>query len=326
MTGATINGPVSGVTTMAMAGCTASGNGGANANGFVTTASGTFGPNANGYGATASGTFGPNANGYGATASGHNGANANGFFTTASGDNGASANGRWAVASNDSAHVWSGQATVTNRYGSHGIGTYNIDPVGGAAGVYIGEETLEALLAAAGGTSLVIEASSSIAIVTNGVTRTPSVKPNLYQPTNSTLTTLAAGTATPILGSTSTKAAAGDHAHTYTDCATFTLSGALATSTGALRWYAPAAIQLVDATAAVGTAPVGTNILCTVVKNGSITTCSPSIAAAANVGSAATATNLLAATDYLTVNVTQVGTTTAGSDLTVRIRYGVTVP
>jgi hypothetical protein len=36
------------------------------------------------------------------------------------------------------------------------------------------------------------------------------------QPTNAYLTTLAAGTATPILGTTSTKAAAGDHAHSGT--------------------------------------------------------------------------------------------------------------
>jgi hypothetical protein len=74
-----------------------------------------------------------------------------------------------------------------------------------------------------GGTSLVIEASSSIAVATSGVKRTLSVKPNLYQPTNSTLTTLAAGTATPILGAASDKAAAGDHAHaTYITAGTAT--------------------------------------------------------------------------------------------------------
>jgi hypothetical protein len=80
---------------------------------------------------------------------------------------------------------------------------------------FFGGESLADYVAAhgGGGTSLVIEASSSIAVATSGVTRTLSVKTGVFQPTNSTLTTLAAGTATPILGTSGTKAAAGDHEH-----------------------------------------------------------------------------------------------------------------
>ena len=90
---------------------------------------------------------------------------------------------------------------------------------------FFGGESLADYVAAhgGGGTSLVIEASSSIAVVTSGVTRTLSVKTGVFQPTNSTLTTLAGGTATPILGTGATQAAAGDHTHAdYITAATAT--------------------------------------------------------------------------------------------------------
>jgi hypothetical protein len=47
----------------------------------------------------------------------------------------------------------------------------------------------------------------------------------------------------------------------------------------------------------------------------------PTIADGDNLGSAASVTNTMAATDYLTVDVTQVGSTTPGANLTLRIRY-----
>jgi hypothetical protein len=120
--------------------------------------------------------------------------------------------------------------------------------------------------------------------------------------------------ALPTGGAVSDALAALTNSHTYS------LAGTLATSTGALRWYAPEAITLVDATAAVGTAPTGADLETDVLLNGA-SVGTPTIADGDNLGSAASVTNTMAATDYLTVDVTQVGSTTPGANLTLRIRY-----
>ena len=52
------------------------------------------------------------------------------------------AEGSSSLASNDFSYVWSGQATSNNPYGSNGEGTFNIDPVDGTSGFYIGEKSL----------------------------------------------------------------------------------------------------------------------------------------------------------------------------------------
>ena len=71
-------------------------------------------------------------------ASGALGATALGYSTTASGNFGATALGYNATASHNSSFTWSGGAV----YGSHGNGTFNVSPIGGAAGFYIGETNL----------------------------------------------------------------------------------------------------------------------------------------------------------------------------------------
>ena len=81
--------------------------------------------------------YGAHAEGIGTIASGV-GAHAEGHCTIASAD-GSHALGRHCIASNNFAHVWSGSG---NGYGSHGIGTYNINPKNGLDGYYIGEKTL----------------------------------------------------------------------------------------------------------------------------------------------------------------------------------------
>lgn len=43
-------------------------------------------------------------------------------------------------------YVWNGDETMSAPYDSHGKGTFNINPVGGLAGFYIGEQTLHAIL------------------------------------------------------------------------------------------------------------------------------------------------------------------------------------
>ena len=97
-------------------------------------------------------------------------------------------------------------------------------------------------------------------------------------------------------------------------------NGALTVTTGTKRWYAPKAVTISKIVARVNTAPVGAAINITVKKNGSsgatlviadggtkIINSSPSIT--------------LAEDDYLTVDITQVGSGTAGSDLTVTFTY-----
>lgn len=97
-------------------------------------------------------------------------------------------------------------------------------------------------------------------------------------------------------------------------------TGTLEVTTGTKRWYAPKAVTIDRIVARVNTAPVGAAINITVNKNGSsgatlviadggtkIINSSPSIT--------------LAEDDYLTVDITQIGSTTAGSDLTVTFTY-----
>lgn len=53
--------------------------------------------------------------------------------------------GRWAVASNNYSYVYNG--AQPGKYGSHGIGTYNVNPLNGVYGFYVGDRTLVEALA-----------------------------------------------------------------------------------------------------------------------------------------------------------------------------------
>ena len=114
------------------------------AEGSYTTASGYY-SHAEGLSTTASVDF-SHAEGYGTTASGY-ASHAEGYGTTASVDF-SHASGYNAFASNITAFAWQGSASdrfAEPEYGSHGNGTYNLNPVGGLAGLWIGEETLGGL-------------------------------------------------------------------------------------------------------------------------------------------------------------------------------------
>lgn len=115
------------------------------ANGMDVVASGPY-SHAEGIATTAIGEA-SHAEGYYTTASGE-ASHAEGVDTTASG--GAShASGFNAVASNITAFAWQGVASVPSaepEYGSHGAGTYNLNPVGGLAGLWIGETNMAATL------------------------------------------------------------------------------------------------------------------------------------------------------------------------------------
>ena len=100
---------------------------------------------ANGYGVVASGAY-SHAEGVDATASGIY-SHAEGFLTTASGDC-SHAEGYYAHTKkqDSSAFAWNGDETRTTPYESHGSGTFNINPVGGMDGFWIGEQTLASIL------------------------------------------------------------------------------------------------------------------------------------------------------------------------------------
>lgn len=105
----------------------------------------------------------------------------------------------------------------------------------------------------------------------------------------------------------------------------FSVSGTLAVGARPARLPMPFAARIVDVRTMVGTAPTGAALLVDVNKNGTtiFTTQGnrPSIAASGNASSAAVPdVTTLAAGDYLTVDIDQVGSTVAGSDLVVAVR------
>lgn len=103
------------------------------------------------------------------------------------------------------------------------------------------------------------------------------------------------------------------------------VTGALTVVAGKSRVYLEGNYVLESVRASVNTAPTGAAILIDVNKNGvtinTVQTTRPTIAAAAFTGLGATpAITTFAAGDYITVDVDQIGSTVAGSDLTVAIR------
>ncbi len=102
------------------------------------------------------------------------------------------------------------------------------------------------------------------------------------------------------------------------------VAGVVATATGVARLRIPEDAFIIDAAAMVDTAPTDADLIVDVHLNGTtiFTSGKPTIAASAfDSGLATPTTRVAAAGDYFTVDVDQVGSTIAGSDLTVVIRY-----
>lgn len=106
----------------------------------------------------------------------------------------------------------------------------------------------------------------------------------------------------------------------------FSVSGAAYVSTGQGRVYIESSRTITRVRASVGTAPTGASLIVDVLKNGTsiynVTPANrPTIAAAGftALGGAPDTTTFVAG-DYITVSVLQVGSSVAGSDLTVSIR------
>lgn len=146
--------------------------------------------------------------------------------------------------------------------------------------------------------------------------------------------TTQSGTAygTAFSGGSASTVARGDHQHgtvaRQPQTVTFSKAGAQTVQTGTLRWYANRAITIVSVRASVGTQPTGASLIVDVNKNGTtiFTTQAnrPTIAVSTNTDLSGTPdVTTLAQGDYLTVDVDQIGSTVAGSDLTVEIEYTV---
>ena len=75
---------------------------------------------------------------------------AEGYYTKASGQS-AHADGYRSIASNSYSYAWQGSDDylVVSPYGSHGGGTYNLNPVGGLSGLWIGETNMAGHITAA---------------------------------------------------------------------------------------------------------------------------------------------------------------------------------
>jgi len=113
----------------------------------------------------------------------------------------------------------------------------------------------------------------------------------------------------------------------YENVAVFSGAGPLTAGAGVGRWRFPYAATIMGVTAAVGTAPTGAAILLDVHKNGTTVFTTqgnrPTIAVSAFATTTEAVPDVTAVDsgDYLTVDRDQVGSTVAGADLTVFIRY-----
>lgn len=96
-------------------------------------------------------------------------------------------------------------------------------------------------------------------------------------------------------------------------------SGTLTVTTGTKRWYAPADLTVSNVTARVGTAPLGSSLDAVLAKNG-VANSTVFIESNTTVASNATSVSVSEG-DYLTVNITQIGSSTAGADLGLTITY-----
>lgn len=127
-------------------------------------------------------------------------------------------------------------------------------------------------------------------------------------------------------GATGSTVALGNHTHTGTfTLSAFTKQGVLSVTTGALRLPIEGTYTIVGVRLMVNIAPAGQPLIVDVNKNGTTVYTTqgnrPTIAASATSGGPGAAPDVttLAAGDYLTVDIDQIGTSVAGSDLVVSV-------
>lgn len=100
----------------------------------------------------------------------------------------------------------------------------------------------------------------------------------------------------------------------------FTKVGTLSVASGTTYWLVPSNVKIVGIIGKLGTAPVGTSLIAAIKKNGatitSLTFVSGS-ATAENINNTYTAVK----NDLISVDITQIGTSTAGADLNIAFLY-----
>jgi hypothetical protein len=93
----------------------------------------------------------------------------------------------------------------------------------------------------------------------------------------------------------------------------------LSVTTGTARWYAPFNLTITSISPILGTAADDT--VTTLVKKNGSTVSTITFAASATTGSASTSTFSMNEGDYLTLDVTTIGTTAKGKDMTTQFKY-----
>jgi hypothetical protein len=127
-------------------------------------------------------------------------------------------------------------------------------------------------------------------------------------------------------GTSSSTVSLGDHTHAGGSTKIFiplSMAGTLATGVGKARIYMDASYTIASVRASVGTAPTGTSLIVDVNKNGTTIFTTQTNRPTISSYTTALITNMevttVAAGDYLTVDIDQVGSTVAGTDLVVLI-------
>lgn len=97
--------------------------------------------------------------------------------------------------------------------------------------------------------------------------------------------------------------------------------GTLSTNVGTDKWYVPVNSKITSIRSRVEVAPQGNTPLTVAVKINSVSTATLSINSGTTVSSLNTSTINVNTNDYITVDVINIGSTVAGSDLTVTFTY-----
>lgn len=100
---------------------------------------------------------------------------------------------------------------------------------------------------------------------------------------------------------------------------TYSYAGAVALHTGTDKFYPFDTATSIEIEAFVGTAPVGADLIATIKKDGSAVD-TVTIAAGATSGTTASTTKYIEG-EALTVDITQIGSSTAGSDLKINFKF-----
>ena len=110
------------------------------------------------------------------------------------------------------------------------------------------------------------------------------------------------------------------------NCTAFTVPGTLTVGSSLARFYFTGSYTITNIHVSVGTAPTGASVIVDVNKNGSTIFSTqgnrPTIVASSNVDSSSTPdTTSVVSGDYLTIDIDQIGSTVAGTDLVVTVYW-----